>query len=170
MGCAYKVTSPSGKSYVGITVGTTQQRWDRHVYVSSTGEGYAIGAAIRKYGREAFTVETILEAGREYLLEIEPKLIELYGSQTPGGYNVASGGLGGRTGIKHSAAERSRISERVKDRWRNMPDEDRGKPNRKAWTDDRRKKHSETMKAKWTEPGYRCRLSKAISESKQEKR
>lgn len=163
MGVAYKVTSPSGKSYVGITVGTTQQRWGRHVYVSSTGEGYAIGAAIRKYGREDFTVETLLEADRKYLLEIEPKLIELYGSQTPGGYNIVSGGLGGRTGIKHSEAERIRIGERAKARWSVLKGDERSQPGKKAWTSERKKKHSETMKAIWSDSNYKKKCGGAIS-------
>ena len=87
----YKHTSPSGKSYIGITCQPPSERW-RH------GEGYADNPyfyeAIKKYGWDAFTHEILLDSlTQEAAEEAEIRLIREYRSaEREHGYNIAPGG------------------------------------------------------------------------------
>ena len=50
----------NGKRYVGQTVDTVDGRWKEHVSASRQGRGARVfGAAIRKYGADAFTHELL---------------------------------------------------------------------------------------------------------------
>ena len=70
-----------------------------------------ITSAIRKYGIEAFSVETIGYAQTyEQLLELEAEAIKLYGTRSPAGYNVTEGGRGA-VGRPCSENTRRRMSE-----------------------------------------------------------
>eukprot|EP00966_Prymnesium_polylepis_P271265 6267517-Prymnesium_polylepis.1 len=93
----YKITSPSGKSYVGQTVWPTT-RMSRHKNGKS--KCRYLAAAIKKYGWENMTVE-ILRGGLNSIggaLEesemdgIEVKLIEELSTMYPNGYNIQPGG------------------------------------------------------------------------------
>lgn len=94
MGCVYLITSPSGKRYVGATRHDAQTRWARHVK-DSAGKWSALYAAIRKYGYEAFTVET-LEVHKDFQLvaQAEMRLIAELETMYPNGYNLTPGGEG----------------------------------------------------------------------------
>jgi group I intron endonuclease len=101
MGELYRVTAPSGKAYVGITSQTTAKRWWKHKNNASHGRGVRYGSectalyeAIRKYGCDKFTVETLVIAEFEYLKALEQRAIVAFGTKAPGGYNLTSGGDG----------------------------------------------------------------------------
>ena len=89
--CVYKHTSPSGKSYIGITKQRPSARW-------KGGQGYKNNLyfyrAIKKYGWRNFTHE-ILASGlsKGVACELEAKLIE-FGRYTDKryGYNITAGG------------------------------------------------------------------------------
>jgi len=83
------LTSPSGKSYIGQTVKTLQERIATHC--SSNGCP-ALFAAISKYGIDNFNKEVLLVVNDDLLDEYEIKLIEAYGTRVPRGYNIAPGG------------------------------------------------------------------------------
>lgn len=55
----YKLTSPSGRAYVGYTGQTVAERWRQHVTRARRGAQHPLCSAIRKYGAENFTVETV---------------------------------------------------------------------------------------------------------------
>lgn len=55
----YRITSPSGKCYVGLTKTSIWQRWRGHVKLSRTGLNHPFYNAIRKYGEDAFVLEHI---------------------------------------------------------------------------------------------------------------
>lgn len=55
----YKLTSPSGRSYVGFTGQAVQTRWRQHIRRAATGYKHPLLSAIRKYGAGNFTVETL---------------------------------------------------------------------------------------------------------------
>ncbi len=65
MGIIYKLTSPSGKIYIGQTKKTAEHRWDQHRNVANNDKckdtHRAIYNAIRKYGWENFEKEIIME-------------------------------------------------------------------------------------------------------------
>jgi len=61
MNFVYKVTNTeNGKSYIGITSRSTEERWKEHLSRAKNGlRNSRIYAAIRKYGVEKFEVTTI---------------------------------------------------------------------------------------------------------------
>lgn len=69
----YKLTSPSGKQYVGATGLTIQQRVNDHSNSAKEGRQYPICAAIRKHGINNFKVEEIMRDSKEYISEMEKK-------------------------------------------------------------------------------------------------
>lgn len=84
--CLYKATSPSGKTYIGIT-NKFKRRMKEHL-----SSPYAFGCALRKYGREAFSYEfefyeTVEEAlSREAeLVNVETLLLGHLYNETVGG-------------------------------------------------------------------------------------
>lgn len=92
--CVYKHTSPSGKSYIGITCQNPNERWGK------TGNGYRdqlkFHNAIQKYGWDKISHE-ILQDGLslEDALRVEQDMIRKYDSFYHG-YNATLGGEGCR--------------------------------------------------------------------------
>jgi group I intron endonuclease len=98
--CAYLVTNQeTGKQYVGI-VGrngkTIAARWKEHCNKSDRRSGHLyLHRAIRKHGRQVFTVEHIASAlSWDDLCATERSLILQYGTRAPAGYNMTGGGQG----------------------------------------------------------------------------
>ena len=93
----YRITNiTNGKAYIGFAT-NPQLRWREHKRVAKKGKGFALHAAIRKYGIEFFAFEVICcGKNRNEMLEIvEPQLIEQYQSKiTQNGYNINRGGGG----------------------------------------------------------------------------
>lgn len=59
-GRVYKITCvPTGESYIGKTRSTQKQRWYQHCSDAKKGYDTALHKAIREYGSDAFTVETL---------------------------------------------------------------------------------------------------------------
>ena len=87
----YKHTTPSGKSYIGITCQSCEQRW-RH------GNGYKMQPlfyrAIQKYGWDNMKHEVLFEGlTKEQAGQKEMELITLYKTNNPEfGYNIDNGG------------------------------------------------------------------------------
>jgi group I intron endonuclease len=87
----------NGKGYVGITTQPLHSRWQRHYSNAKTGGAQALARAIRKYGKEAFTVKMLAEAPDwDALLVMECAAIEAYSTFAPTGhgYNLTLGGEG----------------------------------------------------------------------------
>jgi len=95
MGCLYQLTSPSGKSYIGISSKTAEDRWRVHNMRVREGRSHALQQAIRKYGAEMFVLKTLVIADDwEYLCEMEVRAIATLKTITPHGYNLTKGGEG----------------------------------------------------------------------------
>lgn len=109
----YRITNTiSGKSYIGVTSLTPRIRLGQHFSHAHERrkENSALHGAIRKYGRDAFVVETIGRATDwQSLLAMETVAIQLYCTFAPSGYNLSLGGEGALGAIK-SAATRAKIS------------------------------------------------------------
>jgi len=86
--CLYRITSPSGKSYIGVTH-RIARRLVEHRCAKSL-----IGSALRKYGDEC-KVEVLVVGPPDYILGLEHSAIEIFGALAPNGYNIAMGGIGG---------------------------------------------------------------------------
>lgn len=88
----YVATSPSGRRYVGVTGQPVEVRWGQHARRARTGMNTPLYAAIRKYGADAFDVQTISQVDDEsYALVLEIAFIALFGTRTAG-YNLSAGG------------------------------------------------------------------------------
>lgn len=96
-GYIYKITNKiNGKAYVGKTTRTTQERWKEHLHDSTKKQYYTnrpLYKAIRKYGSDGFTVETLEKVDLEHLSEREVYWIEYFHTYTEG-YNATVGGDG----------------------------------------------------------------------------
>lgn len=106
---AYKITcSATGKCYIGITTQTLLRRWSQHV---SQSKNYKtkLAMAIRKYGRDSFTVEHIASAGSiEKLRDLEIQLIAQEDTLKQG-LNLTIGG-DGAFGLHHSDESKKKMS------------------------------------------------------------
>jgi group I intron endonuclease len=95
----YKVTCRiTGKVYVGKTEISTEKRWQQHctaAFLPSHGDyDFPFHRAIRKYGKENFTIETIDYASTsQELNEKEKYWIKFFNSYN-NGYNSSLGGDG----------------------------------------------------------------------------
>ena len=87
------LTSPSGKSYIGQTIRSIEERFKAHQKESS--RCMAIYNAIKKYGWENFEKD-YYECPYEDLNFDEELLIREMGTLAPKGYNLKEGGDNGR--------------------------------------------------------------------------
>ena len=109
----YKLTSPSGKSYVGKTT-NLYARLNQYKNLHCEGQGYLYNA-LKKYGLENFKIELLEEVQgddidlvEKMLNEIEIKYIAEFGVNDRSlGYNIAKGGVGGT----HSEETKRKIGE-----------------------------------------------------------
>lgn len=87
----YKVTNKlSGKIYIGQTTKSLEERWKKHCYANGCSVFYK---AIKKHGKNAFTVEEIGKYGNiKDLNNAEEYYIDWFNCLVPNGYNLKSGG------------------------------------------------------------------------------
>jgi group I intron endonuclease len=90
MGVIYRVTSPSGKSYIGQTTRPIEKRIKEHF--KCPGYCIALENAIKKYG-DKMEYEILLETNDDQLNFYEERMIRLYNTMEPQGYNIRTGGL-----------------------------------------------------------------------------
>ncbi len=92
----YKITNKiNGMLYIGITTKSTESRWKRHLAWANWSKPYLLHHAIKDFGAENFSIETIAEASSiKELKELEKKFIEQHDSLKPNGYNMTRGGQG----------------------------------------------------------------------------
>lgn len=105
LGKIYKITNKiNGKIYIGQTTKTLEERFQKHCWGTTIKDKYhlnmAIKKAIKKYGKENFTIELIEEVELDKLDEREVYWISFYNSYYKG-YNCTLGGQNGAT-IKYS--------------------------------------------------------------------
>ena len=101
MAYIYKITNMvNGKIYIGETTHTVEKRWQEHLSkinqsneINRKKHSFAIHAALRKYGKENFTIETIEQCSDADRFERETYWIKYYDSYK-NGYNLTLGGEG----------------------------------------------------------------------------
>jgi len=106
MGIIYRVTSPSGKSYIGQTKRSFEKRWSEHI--SCPGSCILLENAIKKYGMDKMALEILVEVSDHLLDDYEHRFIAMYATIEPNGYNIRSGG---GAFSSHSEASRMRMRE-----------------------------------------------------------
>ena len=86
----YKITNKlNGKVYIGQSI-NIEKRWRQHI----NDPGYNIHNAIKKYGKENFSFEVLLECSVDMLDVWETDMINLYDCVAPKGYNIVPNGKG----------------------------------------------------------------------------
>ena len=91
----YRITNTrNGKVYIGQTRKTIEERMQAHLQEASSGKGFHLHEAIRKWGWDSFRVDIIAETEDESVLnDLEEYYIHKYDSMNPSkGYNLAPGG------------------------------------------------------------------------------
>lgn len=110
---AYKITNAAnGKGYIGITIEPVVRRFRRHLSMSRKGSPFALHRAIRKYGSDRFSVETLADvASWQELCAIERVLIVEHGTHARSecGYNQTEGG-DGSYGYRHTPETKQKMA------------------------------------------------------------
>ena len=141
MGFIYKLTyKKSRKAYIGQTIRDIHKRLEEHQQPSSGCK--AISGAIQKYGWENFDKEWY-EVPDEELNFYEEMLVALFGTLSPGGYNLMEGG--GSTG---------RPSEETKKKMSEAQSGEKHPMYRKEHTEESKQKMSEAKSGE-KNPNYR---------------
>lgn len=95
------INKVSGKSYVGITMGKLESRWEQHIqkaFSEKKLDKNSIHTAIKKDNPDNFTIERIDDASSVgELCDKEVEWIKYHKSQFPKGYNLNAGGGSTRT-------------------------------------------------------------------------
>jgi group I intron endonuclease len=123
-GCIYYIhCNETGKGYVGQhCLPTPERRWKEH-WEGMNHHDHLLYRAFKKYGQEAFTIETLCVVPLESLGQMEAywaEQLETYSWDTPGGYNMIwCGGLS-RLGIKHTLEALEKIGEASSKRFENI--------------------------------------------------
>lgn len=96
MAVVYRITNNlTGKSYVGQTIFSVEQRWRAHLSSMRQGSKWRFHAALRKYGPDVWRREVIFESDDiDEVKRIEEKIITEE-DLTNSGYNSKPGGCGG---------------------------------------------------------------------------
>ena len=94
-GVIYKITNKlNGKPYVGQTTRTLEERFLEH----SKADSYP-GRAIRKHGKENFSIEILVECQTQKELDEQERFfIEKFNCKHPNGYNFTEGGRRSQSG------------------------------------------------------------------------
>ena len=105
MGQLYKLDFSNGKSYIGITTRSADERFNGHRARcrSVKGGDSALYRAWRKHGEPVLTVLAVVE-DRD-LAETEIRAIKAFSTLVPNGYNVLEGGQVSPMVLPHVAAK-----------------------------------------------------------------
>lgn len=122
----------NNKQYIGVTKNTLEKRWKSHLY-----DNNVISQAIKKYGKENFTIEVVYNCNSmEEAYELEPKFIAEHNTKYPNGYNISDGGKGSQVGKRKPTPEsvKQKIRESIKRNhyWNNLSEEEKEKC-RQSW-------------------------------------
>lgn len=92
----YRITNTvAGKSYIGITGKSAEQRFAQHMRIARSGKGGSLHRSMRKHGVECFSVEPVANfESRSDVLEAEVRAIKKENTKAPNGYNMTQGGEG----------------------------------------------------------------------------
>ena len=96
MGCIYKWTNTiNGKAYIGKCYGDVKRRKKQHI--TGNGGSRLLKRSIDKYGLNTFTFEIIHDGILDIFLDLyEVEAIKNHNTIAPHGYNLTTGGEGGK--------------------------------------------------------------------------
>lgn len=89
----YKITNLiNQKMYIGYTINTAQHRFQQHWRDRNAKDGSLLHKALKKFGKNNFSVETVEYISENEWAEKEQYYIQFYNSLAPNGYNILPGG------------------------------------------------------------------------------
>lgn len=166
---------------------TPERRWKEH-WDDMNKYDYLLYRAFKKYGKEAFTIETLCVVPVESLGQMEAywaEQLETYSWDTPGGYNMIWCGALSRLGIKHTLEALEKIGEASSKRFEDIEVRHRlsdtmkkvlqdpvilhrmseGQTRRYVNNPEEREKQSQIMKKILESPEARDKMSKALKKA-----
>lgn len=162
MGFIYMLTSPSGKSYIGQSTRTIEERFKAHQLLGS--QCVAISNAIQKHGWNNFEKHWY-EVPDEDLNDHEELMVEVLGTLAPDGYNLRKGG-----GSKGSLCEEVKQKMSESHKGKTHPDEVKQKISKtktgKTLPDEVKQKISKTMTGKTHTDDTKKKLSESNKSEK----
>jgi group I intron endonuclease len=150
----YKITNKNnGMCYIGQTIRSLSERWKNHRTLKSG--CIRLNNAIRKYGKDSFSVEEIASYNtQEDLNDAEEYYIDFHNCLAPNGYNLKTGGSKGKMSeeskIKMSNSHIGQIpsAETLKKRSESMIGKNIGKNNGRFgthWSQEEKQNRSKLM-------------------------
>ena len=121
----YKLTSPSGKIYVGWTGRKLKKRLQDHISEVRRGFVRPIQNALRKYPLDQWEKEILIETNDYHeSLSAEIEYIFKFETTDPSkGYNISTGGEFGANGVIRSEEVKQKIKDgKRKSLWRSTPE------------------------------------------------
>lgn len=121
----YKLTSPSGKIYIGWTSRKLKKRLQDHMSEVRRGYQRPIQKAFRKYPLEEWQQEVLLETtDYEQSLVVEIESIKRFNTTDSSiGYNISTGGEYGASGVRRTEENKQKIREgKKRSLWRSTPE------------------------------------------------
>ena len=166
-GYIYKITClTNGKGYVGWTKNTPKRRFNTHVYQAMHNRTeYLLHKAIRKYGRDQFSIEVLYSSNDLKLVkDLEARYIKEQNTfyQTGHGYNMTEGG-DGTLGYKFSEEAKRRIGLVHKGKPKSSEQRKKMSIARLGWhpSDETKSKMSAAKKGKPLTPEHVQKIAKA---------
>jgi group I intron endonuclease len=167
MGCLYKLTAPNGKSYIGITLRTFEERWREHLRYARNNSQNVIHKAIRKHGADNFRRDILVESDDwNVLCKMEITAIAKYRTFGRRGYNMTPGG-DGVTDLSEASKKlhREKTAAGTRAKWQDPEFRER---RRAAFADPEvRNKQSQAttvaMTRLWQDPEFRQKMQDAHS-------
>ena len=90
----YQITNRlNGMQYIGVST-NVKRRFASHCRDTKSTYKSHLNYALVKHGSKQFELKTLLTSTRQYCLEMEAKLIKVYNTLTPTGYNYTGGNDG----------------------------------------------------------------------------
>lgn len=155
IGYLYKITSPCGLSYVGITRKEPEIRWREHLRYSRQMKT-PLADAVRTHGADAMQMRVLAIVDADQLGEVEQRAIAVYDTMWPNGLNSTPGG----NGVVRSIA--SAEARRVKKMRATMATKEYKAKQRKiqsdVWTEERKAERAESVRRLWADDDYRARM------------
>lgn len=159
MGCLYKIDFPSGKSYIGITKKTAEERFEQHIREARDNpNNRQVLSALNKYGYKNCQIKTLaISDDIKYLYDIECKAIAAFNTKAPNGYNLTKGG----EGVLGADSESEKIRIRKMKKTMTSPEyiDNQRKIQKSLWTKDKINKRSSEVEKLWENEEYREKVT-----------
>ncbi len=146
MGCIYKLTFNSGKSYIGQSMRALNIRINAHRTAAARGSMLPVHCAWRAHGEPS--IEVVCEVDtQDDLHDAEIALIASLGTLSPSGYNVSRGG---DTAPSKNPEVAAKIAAKAIGR---------------KWSEEKKLQLSDALRVRWQSEEYQAKVSAGLRES-----